>query len=306
MQIADVAPPRIAEYARSSQRNQQLQKTKTNSAQIFLVFTQMPNDPSFADPEKAAEGLVCLRYNGGDVRFPPLFRAVLLLNRPAAGQLEVLMSVSWKSRSTVVLLASVASFASCNFGPSRVQQPGINAARAGSQAIEMYDKNSDGIVSGDELEHAPALKAALPRLDTNSDKGVSADEVTARVNAWKAMQTAMTSVRCHITLDGQPLAGAEVVFEPESFLGDEIKTATGTTNQFGDVAPTISKEDRPDPKLPGGVHFGLYKVHISKQANARETIPPRYNTQTTLGQEVSYDDPGVLNNNLAYALKTAG
>jgi hypothetical protein len=198
------------------------------------------------------------------------------------------------------------TFASCSFGPARVKQPGINASAAGSSAIETYDKNGDGIISGDELEKAPALNAALPRLDTNGDKGVDANEIAARVNAWKDMKTGMTSVRAHVTLDGQPLVGAQVVFEPESFLGDEIKTATGTTNQFGDVAPMISKEDRPDPNLPSGVHFGLYKVRISKPANGRETVPARYNTETTIGQEVSYDDPGLLNNNLGYALKSGG
>jgi hypothetical protein len=212
-----------------------------------------------------------------------------------------------KPRWFVCCLAIVSlQVASCSYGPSRVKQPGINASSAGSVAIETYDKNADGVVSGAELDQAPALKAALSRLDTNSDKGVSADEIAARVNAWKAMKTGMTSVRAHVTLDGQPLVGAQVVFEPESFLGDEIKTATGTTNQFGDVAPMISKEDRPDPTLPSGVHFGLYKVHISKQANGRETVPARYNTETTLGQEVSYDDPGLVNNNLGYALKSGG
>jgi hypothetical protein len=214
---------------------------------------------------------------------------------------------SWYSQMLIVLTAlSLAPFASCSFGPPRVKQPGIDASRAASQAIEMYDKNSDGVVNADELEHAPALKAALPRLDTDGDKGVSAAEIIERINAWKAMQTAMTSVRCHITLDGQPLAGAQVVFEPESFLGSEIKPAAGTTNQFGDTSPTISKEDRGDPKLPGGVHFGLYKVHISKQVNGKETLPERYNTQTSLGQEVSYDDPGILNSSIAFALKSSG
>ena len=193
---------------------------------------------------------------------------------------------------------------SCSYGPSPVKQPGINASSAGSQAMEMYDKNGDGNVSGDELAGAPSLNAAVVRLDTNNDKGVSADEVAARANAWKGMETGMTTVRCHITLDGQPLSGAQVVFEPEAFLGDEIKIAKGTTNQFGDVAPTIAVEDRPDPKSPGGVHFGLYKVRISKQANGKETIPGRYNSETMLGQEVSYDDPGILNNNLAIALKS--
>jgi hypothetical protein len=162
------------------------------------------------------------------------------------------------------------------------------------------------VIAGNELDAVPALKSGLPRFDTDGDKGISADEIAARVNAWKGMRTGLASVRCHITLDGQPLIGAEVTFEPELFLGEEVKTATGNTNQFGDVAPTVAKEDRPDPTLPGGIHFGLYKVRISKQANGRELIPARYNKDTILGQEVAYDDPGILNNNLAYHLKSAG
>jgi hypothetical protein len=192
----------------------------------------------------------------------------------------------------------------CSSGTITVRQPAINASSAGSQALAMYDKNGDGVVSGEELDHAPALKEALPRLDTNGDKAVSADEIAARVNAWKAMEIGMTSVRCHVTLDGEPLAGATVTFEPEPFLGDEIKTAIGTTNPFGDAAPTIPKDQRPDPKLPGGIHLGLYKVRISKMANGKETIPTRYNAQTTLGQEVSNDDPAVQRMNMLFALKS--
>lgn len=196
------------------------------------------------------------------------------------------------------------SFVACSRGPSRVAQPTISPSGAGSAAIAEYDKNGDGIISGDELNAAPALKAALPRLDSNNDGGVSADEVAGRVSAWIKMQSGMTSVRMHFTLDGQPLAGATVVLEPEAFLGDQVKTAVGTTNQFGDVSPSIKPEDRPDPTLPGGAHFGLYKVRVSKMVNGKETIPARFNTQTTLGQEVSYDDPGMKNNNIVFALKS--
>lgn len=209
---------------------------------------------------------------------------------------------TWLSAAAVSLLALVT--ASCNSGPARVYQPGIDASSAGSQAMEMYDTNGDGVVAGAELDKAPGLKAALPRLDTNGDKGVSADEIAARVRAWQDMRTGMASVRCHVTLDGQPLVGAKVVFEPESFLGDEIKTAFGTSNSFGDAAPTIPPDQRPDPTLPGGVHFGLYQVRISKEENGIEKLPERYNKHTTLGQEVSYDDPGMVNNNMAFALRS--
>lgn len=201
-------------------------------------------------------------------------------------------------------LAFIATIGACHYGPTTVKQPSINASQAGQLAMEMYDKNGDGKVAGDELEAAPALKAALPRLDINADGGVSADEVAARVNAWKAMQTALTGGRCHVTLDGQPLADAQVVFEPESFLGENIKIAAGKTNVNGDASPSVAPKDLPDAKLPSGVHFGLYKVRITKTIAGKETIPARYNTDTVLGQEVSYDDPGCKNHNIVYALKS--
>jgi hypothetical protein len=210
------------------------------------------------------------------------------------------------SKPSLLALASLLliALASCQRGTATVKQPAINPATAGKLAMEQYDTNHDGKVDGEELDKAPALKAALPRLDTDGDGAVSADEVAARVNVWKGMQTGMTTVACHVTLNGQPLADAKVTLEPEAFLGDEIKTAFATTSQFGAAAPNIPKDQRPDPKLPGGAHFGLYKVRISKIVNGKETIPARYNTETILGQEVSYDDPGIRSNNITYALKT--
>jgi hypothetical protein len=59
-----------------------------------------------------------------------------------------------------------------------------------------------------------------------------------------------------------------------------------------------------DPTLPSGVHFGLYKVRISKLSNGQETLPARYNTETELGQEVSYDDPSMANNSMGFMLKS--
>src|SRR3954471_20246216 len=100
------------------------------------------------------------------------------------------MSLARSPGLMLVLTAlSILPVGACSSGTITVKQPSINASAAGKMAIEMYDKNGDGVISGDELEHAPALKAALGNLDTNRDKAVSAEEVTARVNAWKAMKT---------------------------------------------------------------------------------------------------------------------
>jgi len=210
-----------------------------------------------------------------------------------------------KTNALVAGLALVAiSVTSCNRGPSAIVGPSISASGAGSKALELYDKDGDGKIAGAELDAAPALKAAMTTLDTNSDKAVDADEVAARVNAWAATGTGLTEIRCKVTLDGQPLGGAKVTFEPDPSLGDNIQAADGETNMYGLVTVTIPPEKRPKPNWPSGGQLGLYKVIISKAVNGKETLPARYNTQTTLGQEISNDDPKFKNRNMIFALKS--
>jgi len=198
----------------------------------------------------------------------------------------------------------VGGMAGCRRGPATVKQPAIDPAAAGRAALVAYDTDGNGTISGKELDASPPLRAALERLDTNKDGGVSADEVAERVKAWKAMQTGLASWRCRVTLDGQPLTGARVVLEPEPFLGTHIKQASGDTNPFGDVSPSVAREELPDPSLPGGVHFGLYRVRITKAAGGKESLPSRFNAETNLGCEVAYDEPSMKNNDVRIELET--
>ncbi len=215
------------------------------------------------------------------------------------------MSVSRNSSFVFVTAAATCvTISACNFGPSAIKPPSISASGAASKAMELYDKDGDGKISGAELDNAPALKAAMATLDMNGDKAVTADEISARVKSWQASPAALTGVRASVTLDGQPLAGAEVTFEPDPCLGDDIKASKGTINMYGDVAPAIPPDQRPTPNSPGGVQLGLYLVRITKTINGKETIPARYNTQTTLGQEVAYDDPAFKNRSIAFHLKS--
>ena len=56
----------------------------------------------------------------------------------------------------------------------------------------------------------------------------------------------------------------------------------GTTDAQGYVNLQAEAIDAP------GMHCGLYRVEISKKdAGGQETLLARYNTQTTLGQEVA-------------------
>lgn len=192
------------------------------------------------------------------------------------------------SFSTLFLLGTLG----CGTGPGRVQAPSISASGAGSAAIDQYDINGDGLVGGDELDAAPSLKAAMSTLDTDSDGQVSADEVSARVNAWQDQKVGIMTVKCMVTLNGQPVDDAEVVFEPEAFLGDAVQAGSGTTNRYGLATPVIPVEKRPSPDTPPGLALGLYKVRITKGTS----IPARYNTETILGQQLAIDEPSLVNN----------
>jgi hypothetical protein len=89
--------------------------------------------------------------------------------------LDFIMFSLVRFQSIALVALTLTLFSSCARGPAPVKQPGIDPDDAGSQAMEMYDENGDGQVAGDELEKAPGLKAALPRMDTNTDKAVTAD-----------------------------------------------------------------------------------------------------------------------------------
>jgi hypothetical protein len=209
-----------------------------------------------------------------------------------------------ESASISLTAAALVMTASCAGGPAPVRPPAIDASEAGELAIDEYDTSGDGAVSGQELEAAPGLKAALSRLDTNGDKRVSAEEVTARIEHWQATGMGLTSFGFTVTLDGRPLEGASVTLEPEAFLGDDIRSAVATTDMFGTAGPSVPKEQRPTAATPPGVQLGLYRVKISKLVGGNETVPARYNTHTTLGQEVSPDVPEIANRRVVYALKS--
>jgi len=170
----------------------------------------------------------------------------------------------------------------------RIYPPAIDAA-AGAKAIEMFDTNKDGKISGAELDKCPGLKAAIDQIDKAGTGGITADMITARIKAWKDSKLGRMSMGIRVTHNGQPLEGAEVKFVPEKFLGDKIPTATGKTDVNGMAMLTVPP-DPAKPNFPPGVAPGLYRVEITK---AGENIPAKYNTETVFGQEAAQGAKGL-------------
>ena len=154
----------------------------------------------------------------------------------------------------------------CSHQPDRVGAPKFDPAAAGQKAIEMYDTNHDGAISGKELDKCPALKIALKQYETNGDHKVTAESIARRVGDWK---TGIFTVPVIVRLDGKPLEGATVTFEPEPFLvaGTDLKTVTGKTDRTGGFIPKLDNTNHK------GLPPGLYKVRILEASRRQRDYP---------------------------------
>ena len=182
----------------------------------------------------------------------------------------------------LALLCVSVALTGCSQHPPRVLQPSLSPSSAASNAMAEFDSNGDGVLSGQELQAATGLNAAIKRFDKNGDGQLDEAEIEARLNEWVGSRIAIFAPAYIITLDGRPVAGANVQFEPEGFLGDAFQTVSAVTDEGGEVVPA---------KLEGypvaGIPLGLYRMRISKLVDGKDIIPEKYNQNTTLGQEVA-------------------
>jgi hypothetical protein len=177
----------------------------------------------------------------------------------------------------------------------RVAPPSISPSGAAAAALAEYDANKDGYLDAKELEGCPALQGAVKAIDKNGDGRLSADEIADRLTAILESKVGRLTFSCEVTLNGKPLSGATVNFVPEKFLGSAVSPASGVTDSTG--IALLNAEGGTAP----GMQPGYYRVTISKKdSQGKETIPPRYNTQTTLGQEVA---PSARSAPVVFALK---
>jgi hypothetical protein len=170
--------------------------------------------------------------------------------------------------------------------PSRIAAPSWQPFKMADQAIADLDKDSDGKLSAEELEAAPGLKYCARLLDETYGDGdglLSRDEIKDRLEEYVEMRVGLTAFTCTVRLDGRPLVGASVRLVPEAFLGDVIQTLEAISKGNGEV------EFLTEGISVSVVPLGMYRVEIT---SLDFQIPAKYNSQTTLGIEVSaMDDP---------------
>ncbi len=196
----------------------------------------------------------------------------------------------------------------------RVSPMGI-ASNAGTRAVAEYDANKDGSLDYDELAKAPGLRAAVAKIknlikrrgevpeesELQSVK-ITAAEIDARIQQWKSLGTGRVKVLCHVyRVEGgkaEPLEGAQVKFLPEDFLGTDLTVGVGTTDESGTAL--VSQPSRGTGNPAHGMSPGFYRVEITREG---DSIPAKYNTATTLGQEVAVDAAGISSGGPVFALE---
>ena len=129
-----------------------------------------------------------------------------------------------------VVMCLAATWIGCSRGPSRVKAPDIDPSDAAIQAIELYDANGDGNLNKAELSKCPGMLGELANYDKDGNQSISGDEISGRLTNLLKYGVGLTSLKCEVRVNGRPLKDAEVVFEPEPYLGDEVK-AVGHRSQ---------------------------------------------------------------------------
>lgn len=188
------------------------------------------------------------------------------------------MKLPLLSRQLLILVLGWSFVVGCD--GQAVKRPTVDPAAAAEQAIAAYDADGDGAISKDE-----AKKSALSPdrgWDQDGDGSIDQAEIENRLTTYDAMKPGLQlNITCRVLKKRKPLEGAEVVYEPEAFLGEAIPPARGITGPGGNA--DIVSDEISDPSLRG-VHTGLYLVRIT---HPTEEIPAKYNTETELFVELS-------------------
>ena len=156
--------------------------------------------------------------------------------------------------------------------------------------MTQFDKNANNALEAAEIEASPALKAALGDMDTDANGQLTKAEIVGGLELFSASRVGLINPSCVVQLNGKPLAGAIVRLIPERFLGELIEPAEGVTDETGTAVPSVPASSLPNDRMRG-IRLGFYRVEISRPSNGNESVPVRYNTQSTLGLFVPPDSP---------------
>jgi hypothetical protein len=170
--------------------------------------------------------------------------------------------------------------AGCSKRAPRVDVPNFDPQKAAAAAMEQYDADKDGKISGAELDKCPGLKLAAEQLDSSGKGEITAQMIADRIQAFKDFKMGRGSINLTVTMNGAPLGGAQVKLVPEKFVAEWLPVCTGKTftNGAADVSMPL-----PEGETAGGVPPGFYRVEVTKG----NEVPAQYSgPETPLGVEV--------------------
>lgn len=173
----------------------------------------------------------------------------------------------------------------CQSGPAKISFPTVDASAAATGAVQSADKNGDAGISKEEAAAFPSLATEFAKYDANSDGKIDAAEIEARIASWSARGPKVVPINFDVSLDGRPLEGAEVVLEPEAFMGDVLAKGVSKVGASGACGPTVPHEML-TKDIPFGMFCGLYRMKVT---HPEKKVPAKYNEQTQLGIEVAPD-----------------
>lgn len=190
------------------------------------------------------------------------------------------------------MVISLLELSGCRKGPAAVYVPEVDPETASVQAMEMYDTDKDGALSDAELAACPGILRHKQLYDTDGGGTITQQEIAEQLSQLLASKVGVTSLRVQVRLNGRPLAGAQVKIVPEKYLGSDVKSAVGITNDRGTATMDIPDSDSlPSEQGLLGVHYGTYKLEVT---HPTISIPEKYNNKTTLGYETEKGNPNLV------------
>lgn len=199
------------------------------------------------------------------------------------------LSSNWHGKYLAAVLVTMILATGCSSRPASIPVVDVDPSAASQRAIEIYDRNADGLLSSKELQAVPGILKRVSLYDTDGDGQVSASEIASRIGLWEKQRMGVRGLSVRVTLDRKPLAGAQIELIPEEYLGPNCKPAMGVTNERGVARMNIAAEDLPPlfvERNIRGVQGGVYRIKVT---HSQRKIPVRYNNDSTLGEEIATD-----------------
>jgi hypothetical protein len=177
-----------------------------------------------------------------------------------------------------IVALGILGWGGCSTQPPRVAAPEIDPAQVARRALELYDRDQDGLLAGEELSNG--FREFVATADEDDDDKLSEAEIVKRLQEHVDDRVGLQDIGGIVSLNNRPLVGATVTFIPDAAFAGAITEASGVTDVAGFVQLRHADSDLP------GVKPGLYRIEVRQSDQGRERIPGRFHEQSTLGIEV--------------------